>query len=310
MFGGTGFLLVPDTPRVIGDFWKYDPVNNVWTWIKGEPIYEPRKSNYGKLRVESNQNLPGNRERACAFTDKNDDIWFFGGKSENEDGKQEFYSDLWRFKPSTGNWTWMGGDNQNDQIGSYGQMGLPSVSNKPGARENPYCWSDQDGLIWIFGGNGKASQTNSGKLNDLWLFSHEDYLWVWAGGSNEINDKGSFNGKFSKGTISARKFGGYFRDFRNDLWVYGGEGIDQKNEEGNLGDLWKIINPGIPPKPFVFTNEIIISMVIGLTFIFCLFSISVFFITFYGLYRYELSKGYTINDGELETQKNKYEEFE
>lgn len=309
MFGGRGFLQLQDeSPRVIGDFWKYDPKDNVWTWIEGKQFYEPRKSVYGKIREPNKNNLPGIRERGCSFTDKHDNLWFFGGKFEDE--KQEFHNDLWRFEPLTGNWTWMGGDNQVDQSGSYGQMGLPSASNKPGSRENTFCWVDKDDMIWIFGGNGRASSQNSGKLNDLWLFKPQEYLWVWVGGSNDINNRGSFTGKFrNDAIISARKFGGYFKDFRNDLWIFGGEGLDQDNEEGNMGDLWKIKNPGVPVPPFQFTNDIIIALVFSGTFLFCLLSICVFFVTFYSLHRYELSKGYTINDGELESQK-KYEEFD
>jgi hypothetical protein len=48
----------------------------------------------------------------------------------------------------------MSGNNQTDQIGIYGEKGIPSPSNAPGARYSSISWVDNEGSFWIFGGSG------------------------------------------------------------------------------------------------------------------------------------------------------------
>ena len=53
-------------------------------------------------------------------------------------------------------WAWMGGSLT--PLGVYGQQGVPSTSNIPGARELAALWYDSSTQeLWIFGGDGFGS---------------------------------------------------------------------------------------------------------------------------------------------------------
>ncbi len=61
-------------------------------------------------------------------------------------------NDLWRFDGTY--WTWISGSIVTGQSGIYGQQGIPSASNTPGARENAVSWIDSNDNLWLFGGDG------------------------------------------------------------------------------------------------------------------------------------------------------------
>ena len=52
-------------------------------------------------------------------------------------------------------WAWLGGSFYNDRLGVYGERGIPSITNKPGARSEAVGWYDStNGELWVFGGVG------------------------------------------------------------------------------------------------------------------------------------------------------------
>jgi hypothetical protein len=67
------------------------------------------------------------------------------------------WNDLWKFDGIY--WTWISGSNLTNQRGIYGNKGIPSLSNDPGARRGSISWVDKEGSFWIFGGVGYASGT-------------------------------------------------------------------------------------------------------------------------------------------------------
>lgn len=75
-------------------------------------------------------------------------------------------NDLWKY--ASGQWTWMGGANTGNQIGTYGTQGTASPANTPGARDSAVGWADATGDLWLFGGYGLDSVLAQGGLNDLW----------------------------------------------------------------------------------------------------------------------------------------------
>jgi hypothetical protein len=52
------------------------------------------------------------------------------------------------------NWTWMSGSSSTNQSGSYGDKGVASPSNVPGARFGAIGWIDYNGNFWMFSGKG------------------------------------------------------------------------------------------------------------------------------------------------------------
>ena len=61
------------------DLWMYNIQTNEWTWVKG-PNTVNNLGNYGTINVESPTNLPPARgETSASWTDKNNNLWLFGG---------------------------------------------------------------------------------------------------------------------------------------------------------------------------------------------------------------------------------------
>src|SRR5687767_564887 len=79
-------------------------------------------------------------------------------------------------------WTWVSGDNFIQPAGIYGTKGVPSTSNKPGARNGAVSWRDQKGNLWLFGGLGRTTPTAGAgaDLNDLWKYNPQTYEWTWV----------------------------------------------------------------------------------------------------------------------------------
>jgi hypothetical protein len=65
-----------------------------------------------------------------------------------------YRNDLWRYRPSTLEWTWISGSNITKQLGVYGNQGNGSANNVPGARYFSSSWTDSQGNFWLFGGLG------------------------------------------------------------------------------------------------------------------------------------------------------------
>ena len=76
---------------------------------------------------------------------------------------------MWSYNPNNNQWTWVNGATQNNVMGNYGTQNSFSSSNQPGARRDGTGWVQSDGSIVLFGGFG-YNATESGLLNDLWLF--------------------------------------------------------------------------------------------------------------------------------------------
>ena len=70
---------------------------------------------------------------------------------------EDYLNDLWKYSPSTNEWTWIGGSNITAQSGIYGTLGISNSSNIPGARYGSNSWTDSMGNFWIFGGYGYDS---------------------------------------------------------------------------------------------------------------------------------------------------------
>ena len=122
--------------------------------------------------ADPKKNVPGGRFDASSWADAKGNFWVFGGEGWDSTGTIGILNDLWEF--SNGQWTWMSGSNTVDPIGVYGTKGTASPSNVPGARTSAASWTDADGNLWLFGGDGNVgSKQVRAELNDLWE------VWQW-----------------------------------------------------------------------------------------------------------------------------------
>jgi N-acetylneuraminic acid mutarotase len=153
----------------------------------------------------------------------------------------------------TDEWTWMGGTGANSIYGVWGTLGTPAPGNIPGSREGAASWTDSQGNLWLFGGEGIDAAGHYGALlNDLWELNPATNEWTWMGGSSTATcssvgcgQPGAYGtlGTASAGNIpGARYFATTWTDDAGNFWLFGGSGFDAQDNGGLLNDLWEF-NP-------------------------------------------------------------------
>src|ERR1043165_1046441 len=91
------------------DLWKYDWHTNVFTWVSG-PSSTGGVGTYGTQGIPDINNIPAARyENRTFWQDACGKFWLWGGIQESGNGW--VFNDLWNYKPSTQEWTWVGGEN-------------------------------------------------------------------------------------------------------------------------------------------------------------------------------------------------------
>ena len=241
LFGGTGFDSINVLPGDLNDLWEYNPTTNLWTWRSGEPT----QNSYGIYGIQGNSDpfsQPGARFDAISWTDNSGSLWLFGGDGYDASNQNGDLNDLWRYNPLDNQWTWMSGSNQINTAGVYGLQGVSSPNSIPGARKHrtPLSWTDNNGYLWMFGGDGYGA-TTSGFLNDLWKYNPKSNQWTWISGSTESNAPGIYGTVGVSGpnnTPGARKDAIGWIDNSGNLWLFSGDG-NTAESSGYLNDLWK-----------------------------------------------------------------------
>jgi len=100
LFGGVGY----DANNQVGllnDLWKFNPTTNAWTWVGGSST-AGQTGVYGTQGIPSSSNIPGARERATGWSDRNGSFWLFGGRAYDPNTYpfgQPYFSDLWHYTP-------------------------------------------------------------------------------------------------------------------------------------------------------------------------------------------------------------------
>src|SRR5579863_3795309 len=240
LFGGS----LGGTTR-FNDLWKYNPNTGQWTWVGGSNLTN-QSGVYGTQGTPSASNIPGARQLSSSWLDSSGNLWLFGGNGYDSAGSFGQLNDLWKYNPTTNQWTWVGilGSNIAGQSGVYGTQGMASASNTPGGRRGGVSWIDSSGNMWLFGGQGFDSTGFSGFLNDLWKYNPTTNQWTWVGilGSNNASQNGVYG---TQGMASASNTpGGRWQavswiDSSGNFWLFGGFGLDSGGSGSSLNDLWK-----------------------------------------------------------------------
>jgi galactose oxidase-like protein len=187
LFGGFHYGVVATNP-IHGDqnnLWKYNPLTNEWTWIKGPGVGDDI-GNYGVQGIPSPLNNPAARGWGTpTWVDNNNNLWIYSGDIG--------YDDLWKYDISTNEWTWMKGDTTPYPYQRvppvYGTYQIPSPLNTPGTRsETSASWTDNFGNLWLFGGGSNDSVGNVLIFDDLWKYDISINQWTWMYGHNYANN--------------------------------------------------------------------------------------------------------------------------
>ena len=234
LFGGGEDTYGHDQPLIFNDLWEFNPSTREWTWMGGSSKSGCKgcgqRGVYGTLGTGDAGNIPGSRKFASTWIDDGGNFWIYGGGGYDSARNLTILSDLWKFSPSTQEWTWIAGKDPDTGLGSCDTFGTPDDGNNPGFREFSVSWSDNNGNLWLFGGWGfvtgiASSSSGSGDLNDLWMFDPSTGEWTCSIGRSR--------------TVSERGDHGGWTDNDGHLWLFGGQGRDSTNIRGFLNDLWE-----------------------------------------------------------------------
>jgi N-acetylneuraminic acid mutarotase len=247
LFGGLGLDKTGTAAVFLNDLWKYSVSSNQWTWVGGANTGGASNLTtppgvYGTLGTAASANLPGVRSDALSWTDSSGNFWLFGGQGADSASTFGNLNDLWKYTPTTGQWTWSAGSNIVNQTATYGTLGTAAAANKPSARRNASGWIDSSNNLWLFGGNQGAG-TSYTPMNDLWKYSTSTGQWTWVAGSNSPAAAGTYGTKgtaASGNTPGARAYTAAWTDSSNNLYLFGGaSSIDSSGNVSLLNDLWK-----------------------------------------------------------------------
>jgi len=258
LFGGDG-ITVPFDSGGYNDLWEYDPSSNEWTWMGGNNTacdYGVQSGVWGAMGTAAPENVPSCRFGASNWTDRDGNLWLFGGQGRDIYGDWGDLNSLWEFNPTTKQWAWMGGNNivglpTGDLPGIYGTQGEPDAGNIPSSRWGAASWTDPSGNFWLFGGieTGFEGDNQVAPLNDLWEFDPSANEWTWMGGSGAIFPP--YSGIYgTEGTPAPGNFPGSrsgaagWTDSQGSLWLYGGE-----SDAARLNDVWKYVPSATDPAP-------------------------------------------------------------
>lgn len=168
LFGGGGYAATGGVGH-LNDLWRYNTASNMWIYQSGTNLGNQFGIN-GTLGVPSTANIPGGRYSGVSVFDNWGNLWLFGGIGYPGVGGIGRLNEMWKYTPSTDEWTWMKGANAINQNGTYGTQGVSAPANTPGGRYYNFGWRDLNGDMWIFGSYGFPAVTGLNNLNDLWKY--------------------------------------------------------------------------------------------------------------------------------------------
>jgi gliding motility-associated-like protein len=224
------------------DLWKFDPMTQKWTWINGNHTptnYPAFTTVYGTKKLAAPTNTPGGRIDAVSWVDASNNLWLFGASPG-----WNLLNDLWKYDPVLNEWIWISGDNSNFGLSVPGTQGVAAAANKPSCRYGSVGWADNNGKLWLFGGNGMGTNPQVSAmdpLNDLWSYDIATDQWTWVTGSTASNGVGVYGtmGTSAPGnTPGCRSWSSAWIDANNVLWLFGGGGFASTNSVGGNNDLW------------------------------------------------------------------------
>jgi len=251
-----------------------DCAHNDWTWTDGtKSAAFDTKPQYGSFPTAKPStipdpftNTPGHRQGGAGWTDKNGNLWLFGGLGFELSGNPgpaldaAPMNDMWVCEMIGGDfcqWQLVGGYNttwgagiinwaQNEfQPGFFTNVGNAAEvpTPLPPSRWGAATWTDASGAFWLFGGNDGGQL-----LNDLWSYDPSAALsggvtlntgqWTYQSGAAQesVNQPGVYTGTPYPG---ARVSAVVFKDNSGNVWLFGGYGYDKNATVGFLNDLWK-----------------------------------------------------------------------
>ncbi|XP_070578735.1 uncharacterized protein [Ptychodera flava] len=251
--------------EVLSDFWVLSLTSLTWSQL-----------NVTVDMVERDQTVSiSHKSGAATWTVDGKYLYMFGGNvMQNYQHYRHLAkgltSDLWQYSTESGLWSFVTGFTETRHPGEYGILGQMSSLNNPGCREHGASWVDNDGNLWLFGGEGTATKTIgfytlTHLLADLWMFDVSAGMWTWMGGFN-TEDPDVFYGIKGKQDVSISpgpRCESVVWYFNYTAYLFGGLGHDHNDNDGWLNDLWimNMMNSSSDSLLFLGTEEMPLSPV-------------------------------------------------
>lgn len=154
-----------------------------WTWVTGDSTYFNLGS-FSNYYSSDQTPVPSSRNGSATWTDKQGNLWLYGGFGIDSEGEKGYLSDLWQYVVATNRWKLVGGNTVRNQLSSYGTKGVTAPSNWPSGRYDAFHWVDNHGDFWMFG--GVESLEGQGLLgiikDDMWKYDPLIGQWTFMQG--------------------------------------------------------------------------------------------------------------------------------
>lgn len=230
------------------DLWTYNSTNNEVAWRAGGTNCQ-NTNTPGTKGVASTSNYPSSRFYGLGFWQNNSSnlFYFYGGSGVDTNNSSGRMSDLWRFNPTNGEWTWLTGSVENPiNLGTYGTLGVESAIVQPGARAKTKMVSTDDGYIWLFGGEYYSSYYGyfAPSYGSLMRFNPATDQWTWMKGTQGLSGSPVFGTKGIADNANmpeALKAHSMIKDSSGRIWVFGGRPSHIYTDVGT-NNLW-MYNP-------------------------------------------------------------------
>lgn len=214
----------------------------IWTKMNDSTwVYEPL--HFVDYNVPHPDNTPGARMGSVTWIDELGSLWLFGGLASYAPHSSSVFDDLWRYDPSTHQWTLERGTFGYQLLPVRGTKGEPHPDNTPGSRFGSATWTGADGQLWLFGGGGyqpAPPQVSEGAyFADLWRYNPDTKMWTWVKGPAEGDYPGSYGTQGVADPANnprSRYAAATWVDKGGNLWLFGGR---PENSASYFNDLWR-----------------------------------------------------------------------
>jgi hypothetical protein len=224
-------------PFLLGAVAIAQPPDSNWYWRNGDYLAN-QKGIYAYTMAWPYLPMPGARTRSAAWKDLDGNFWLFGGDGYDGIGHRGNLNDLWKLRPFYNDWTWMKGSNLIEAASVYVTKGVAGINNTPGGRYGSATWTDNDGNLWLFGGERSTGMNEP--FNDLWKYNIASNQWTLMKGDTIPQLGGSLGTQGVPDDTNqpvCRRTTMTWKDKEGNLWMFGG--IGGAGGEGISNDLWK-----------------------------------------------------------------------
>ena len=248
---GTGHVMVlfgglTDEDFALGDLWVFDTGKRVWRMLVDAYTGGDVNQTQQEMEREVGPEPRGDSAYWCTSTH----LYIFGGIN----GSNHIFSDMWRLNLE--DFTWEELTSSKEAPASLRDR---KTADYPEGRNGAMTWTllSQSGsettmTLFLFGGNVLSKHPRdrhiaTGYTSDMWQYIVSKDKWSYLTGSTQPGQPGQYGRVHEMSPSSVpgcRRGSATWKDARNLLWLFGGEGADSEMPSNIrsaklLSDQWR-----------------------------------------------------------------------